>query len=111
MMLEVLKPFLYKDRLYRAGDVLAIGPGNEEMRRAVTAARSGYLVRMTIQEVYTRITQYCREVGARSTGEVLEVIRVMFGLGEGGINPPAQIKGKGTKRGRRGKKIVCRQGV
>lgn len=103
MMLEVLKAFLYKDRIYQAGEVLAIGSGSEEVRRAVTAVRSGYLVRMTIKEAYNRMLQHCREVGAKDKREVLEAMKDVLGIGEGRINPPA--KGRGTKRGKRGRKM------
>jgi hypothetical protein len=117
MMLEALKTFLYKDRLYQAGEVLAIGGGSEEVRRAVTAVRSGYLARMTIKEAYDRMLQHCRQVGAKGKGEVLEAIRVIFGIGDLTLpspltSPPAPLlKERGdrrrSKRGRRGRK-VCR---
>ena len=121
-MLEVLKPFLYHDHLYQKGDVVIIGKGNEDIdiRWMAAAECNGYVRRMDIKEAHNKIVQYCRERGAKSKREVLEAVKLLFGLGEphpeGGINPPANLsingegRKEGRKRGRRGRKL-CNQGI
>jgi hypothetical protein len=120
MMLEVLKPFLYHDHLYQTGDVVIIRKGNEDIRWMAAAECNGYARRMDIKEAHNKIVQYCRERGAKSKREVLEAVKLLFGLGEihpeGGINPPANLsingegRKEGRKRGRRGRKL-CNQGI